>query len=105
MRTNKYAGVCQCGAKVEAGAGFWQGITYCQMPNELNNCPIHQDRADAMLAQRAREDHERYLRGMASRPEVADGVCWKCEGNGKYVFANGTIGICYGCNGSGKESK
>lgn len=35
--------------------------------------------------------------------------CFKCSGNGKYYYQNGTQGICYACNGVGllpsKEAK
>jgi hypothetical protein len=38
----------------------------------------------------------------STKAEVANGVCLKCEGNGKYFYAGGAVGICYECNGIGK---
>lgn len=99
-KPNKFAGVCQCGAKVEPGAGFWAGITYCQQPNELNRCPVEQARLSAVALEMEQHRHKVFMESYKDEP-IGPGVCAKCVGTGKYVFFNGTNGTCYPCNGTG----
>jgi hypothetical protein len=100
LKPNKFAGMCQCGAKVEPGAGYWAGITYCQKPNELNRCPIEQARLSANAHEMERHRTEVWLATQKDAP-TGRGMCGKCDGTGKYIFYNGINGICYPCNGTG----
>jgi len=108
---NKFKGVCGCGAAVPAGAGFYKdGMVFCAAPNSLNHCPTYQRGCDALEAQQnaaqqqwwdSMTPEQRNTFGGLTRSE--DGTCGKCGGNGKYIFATGTVGVCYQCNGSGRE--
>ena len=100
LTPNKFAGQCACGAQVDAGAGFFRGIVYCQQPNDLNRCPIEQANLDAAFKEK-QEWQDKVFMESYREPIVGPGVCDKCEGDGKYVFSNGAVGPCYPCSGTG----
>ena len=110
-KANKFDGRCGCGTAVEAGTGFYTyGMIFCAAPNDLNHCPTYQAQCDALEAQRT-QAQQKWWETMTPEQRStfsgytanADGTCGKCGGNGKYLFATGTIGICYQCDGTGKE--
>lgn len=107
---NKFKGTCSCGTSVAAGTGIYAyGMVFCEAPNDLNHCPTYQAQCDASEAQRVQAQQiwwdsmtPEQRSAFGDSPANADGICGKCAGNGKYIFANGTVGICYQCDGTGK---
>lgn len=107
---NKFKGFCQCGKLINAGQGFYiAGSVFCEQPNNENRCSDHQAKVNAADNFRKTIDQQTIARMTPEQfnqfkgiSNSDDNTCGKCFGNGKYDFANGTIGVCYPCNGTGK---
>jgi len=103
---NKFAGRCECGAWVEANAGFYKMFVWCSEPIYMEDlwrlaCP---NQVEALRAQHAAEheftrQHSTYIPPAGI---ITDNTCTKCDGDGKFHYFNGEIGVCFRCDGSGK---